>query len=187
MKSYIWPSIKLTLIMIVIFAGLYPILILGIARLAPGGGDGVTIEKNGKVVGFENIAQKFTLDKYFWPRPSAVAYNGMGSGGSNKSPYNADYLKSTQATLDTFLKHNPWVKKEEVPSEMITASGSGLDPDITVQGAKIQVARVAKARGISAEKLDQLIADHTEKPWLGMFGIEKINVLKLNIALDDMK
>jgi len=187
MKNYVWPSIKLTLIMIVLFAGLYPLLISGIAKLAPGKGDGVTVEKNGKVVGFANIAQKFTQDKYFWPRPSAVGYNGMGSGGSNKSPYNADYLKSTQALLDSFLKHNPEVKKEEVPSDMITASGSGLDPDISVQGAEIQVARVAKARNIPKEKLEQLVKDHTDGPLMGAFGPEKINVLKLNIALDEMK
>jgi len=173
--------------MIVIFSGLYPLLIAGIAKLAPGGGDGITVEKNGKVVGFENIAQKFTLDKYFWPRPSAVGYNAMGSGGSNKSPYNTDYLKSTKALLDTFLKHNPEIKKEDVPSEMITASGSGLDPDITVAGAEIQVPRIAKARNINIDLLRILIRNNTEKPWLGIFGIERVNVLKLNIALDSLK
>jgi len=173
--------------MIVLFAGLYPLLIAGIAKLAPGGGNGITIEKNGKVIGFENIAQKFTLDKYFWPRPSAVNYNAMGSGGSNKSPYNTDYLKSTKAVLDSFLKHNPDVKKEDVPSDMITASGSGLDPNISVQGTEIQVHRIAKARNIPVDKLEKLVNDNTEKPLLGLFGPEKINVLKLNIALDELK
>jgi len=187
MKKYIWPSIKLTAILIVLLVGVYPLIILGIAKLVPGGGKGISIEKNGKTIGYENIAQKFTLPGYFWPRPSAVNYNAAGSGGSNKSPYNPDYIKSTKALLDSFLKYNPDIKKEDVPAEMITASGSGLDPDITVQGAEVQAPRVAKARNISKDKIESLIKEQTEKPWLGIFGIEKINVLKLNMALDELR
>jgi len=187
MKKYIWPSIKLTAILIVLLIGIYPLIILGIAKLMPGGGKGISIEKNGKIIGYENIAQKFTQPGYFWPRPSAVNYNAAGSGGSNKSPYNPDYVKSTKALLDSFLKYNPDIKKEDVPAEMITASGSGLDPDITVQGAEVQLPRVAKARNFSKDKLEILIKEQTEKPWLGMFGIERVNVLKLNVALDELK
>jgi potassium-transporting ATPase KdpC subunit len=187
MLKNIMPSLKLTLIMIVLFAVVYPLIIWGIAQFAPNSGKGITIEKSGKTIGFENIAQKFTRDKYFWPRPSAVNYNAAGSGGSNKSPYNPDYVKSTQALLDSFLKYNPEVKKEEIPSEMITMSGSGLDPDITVQGAMIQVPRIAKARKLSRQALEKLISDYTDKPTLGFLGIERINVLKLNIALDNTK
>jgi K+-transporting ATPase ATPase C chain len=191
MKTYFWPSIKLTLIMIVLLAGLYPLLITGIAKLAPGGGNGVTIEKNGKVIGFENIGQKFTDDKYFWSRPSAVNYvsdyKDQASGGSNKGPYNPDYLKATQGLIDTFMKHNPGINKADIPSDIVTASGSGLDPNISVQAAKIQVPRIARIRHIPEEKLNSLVEQYTEKPLLGLFGKEKINVLKLNIALNDLK
>src|SRR5437879_2650697 len=96
---------------------------------------------NGKVVGYENVGQKFTKDKYFWVRPSAVDYNAAGSGGSNKGPSNPDYLKQVQDRIDTFMVHNPTVKKSEVPAEMVTASGSGLDPDISPAGAAVQSVR----------------------------------------------
>ena len=106
-------------------------LIAGIGQAAPGGGKGETVSVNGKVVGYKLIGQKFTDDKYFWGRPSAVDYNAAGSAGSNKGPTNPDYLKTVQDRIDTFLVHNPGIKKEEIPSELVTASGSGLDPDIS--------------------------------------------------------
>lgn len=191
MKTYIWPSLKLTLILIVLLAGIYPLLIAGIAKMAPGGGGGFTIEKNGKLIGFENIGQKFTQDKYFWSRPSAVNYvsdyKDQASGGSNKGPYNPDYLKATKALIDTFMAHNPGVKKEDIPSDIITASGSGLDPNISVQAAMIQVPRIAKVRHLQPDKLKSLVEKYTEKPLMGIFGPEKINVLKLNIALDNLQ
>lgn len=187
MKTYIIPSLKLTVVLIIICAVCYPLLIAGIAKLAPGGGDGVTISVNGKVVGYENIGQKFTLDKYFQGRPSAVDYNAAGSAGSNKGPSNPDYLKTVHDRIDTFMVHNPDVKKADIPTEMVTASGSGLDPDVSPAGALVQVKRVAKARNLSEEKVKQLIAQHTQKPLLGFLGPQKINVLKLNIALDLLK
>ncbi|MFB6455837.1 K(+)-transporting ATPase subunit C [Chitinophaga sp. Hz27] len=187
MKRYLLPSIKLTLILVVLLGGLYPLLLAGIAKLAPGKGDGVTVMHNGKVVGYEQIGQKFTEDKYFWSRPSAVDYNAAGSGGSNKSADNADYLKIVQARIDTFLAHNPDVKKSEIPAELVTASASGLDPQLSPAGAYIQVARIAKVRNISADKLNQLVAANIKSPVLGMFGPATVNVLKLNVALDEMK
>ena len=108
---------------------------LGIAQAAPAKGKGETVTVNGKVVGYKLIGQKFTDDKYFWSRPSAVDYNAAGSGGSNKGPTNPDYLKTVQDRIDSFLVHNPGIKKEEIPSELVTASGSGQDPDISVQGS----------------------------------------------------
>jgi K+-transporting ATPase ATPase C chain len=142
---------------------------------------------NGKVVGYAEIGQKFDQDKYFWSRPSAVAYNAAGSAGSNKGPTNPDYLKDVQSKIDTFLAHNPGVKKEEIPAELVTYSGSGLDPDISPEGAYVQVARIAKTRKIREEKIRELIAQHIQKSLLGFLGPEKINVLKLNVALDEMK
>ena len=187
MKTYFLPSLKITLILIVVAGGLYPLLISAIGKLAPGGGDGLTLTVNGKVVGYANVGQKFTKDKYFWGRPSAVDYHADGSGGSNKGPNNPDYLKDVKSRIDTFLKHNPTVKKEQIPAELVTASGSGLDPDLSPAGAKIQAARVAKVRNLSEQQVLALIDTHTEKPLLGLFGPEKVNVLKLNVALDELK
>ena len=187
MKKYVWPSIKLTLVFIILCSVLYPLLIAGIAKFAPGGGKGETLSINGKVVGYAKIGQKFTQDKYFWSRPSAVDYNAAGSAGSNKGPTNPDYLKQVQDRIDSFLVHNPGVKKEEIPSELVTASGSGLDPDLSAEGAYVQVARIAKTRNISQEKIKALVEQQIQKPLLGLFGPEKVNVLKLNIALDKLK
>jgi len=188
MKAYILPSIKLTLILLVLLSGLYPLAIAGIGKLTPGHGDGVTVTYKGREVGFENVGQKFTKDQYFWSRPSAVDYKADASAGSNKGPTNPDYLnKDVKGRIDTFLKHNPTVKKEQIPAELVTASGSGLDPDLSPAGAKIQVARVAKARGLSEQQVAVLIDAHTEGPLLGLFGPSKVNVLKLNIALDELK
>jgi potassium-transporting ATPase KdpC subunit len=187
MKKYFLPSLKLTLVFIVICSVLYPLLIAGVAKLSPGGGNGETVSVNGKVVGYANIGQKFTEDKYFWSRPSAVDYNAAGSAGSNKGPSNPDYLKTVQDRIDTFLVHNPGVTKEEIPAELVTASGSGLDPDLSPAGAKIQVKRIAAIRNIDAAKIISLVDKQTEKPLLGMFGPAKVNVLKLNIELDKLK
>lgn len=187
MKTYILPSLKLTVVLIVLCSVLYPLLIAGIAKTAPGEGKGETLEVNGKVVGYANIGQKFTDDKYFWSRPSAVNYNAAGSGGSNKGPSNPDYLKEVQSRIDSFMVHNPEIKKEDIPADLVTASGSGLDPNISTQAAMVQVKRIAKTRTISEDKIKQLVENNIEKPLLGMFGPEKINVLKLNIALDQLK
>ncbi|SHL87895.1 K+-transporting ATPase ATPase C chain [Chitinophaga jiangningensis] len=187
MKKYLLPSIKLTIVLVVLLGGIYPLLLAGIAKMAPGEGDGVTVTHNGKVVGYEQIGQKFTEDKYFWSRPSAVDYNAAGSGGSNKAPGNEDYLKIVQERIDTFLAHNPEVKKSEIPAELVTASASGLDPHLSPAAAYIQVARVAKARSISPEKIKQLVSDNTQPPVLGMLGTPTVNVLKLNVALDELK
>src|SRR5579863_9057691 len=141
MKKYILPSLKLTAVLLIICSVLYPLLVAAIGRFSPGRGKGTTETVNGKVVGYTLIGQKFDQDKYFWSRPSAVAYNAAGSGGSNKGPTNPDYLKDVQSKIDTFLAHNPRVTKNEIPAELVTYSGSGLDPDISPEGAYIQVAR----------------------------------------------
>ncbi|GAB3895966.1 K(+)-transporting ATPase subunit C [Spirosoma agri] len=187
MKNHIGPAIRLTLVLLVILSVIYPLVIAGVSRFAPGGGKGETVVVNGKVVGYALVGQKFTNDRYFNSRPSAVEYNAAGSAGSNKGPSNPDYLKAVQARIDTFLVHNPGIQKAAIPAELVTASGSGLDPDLSPEAAKIQVARIAKVRGINTERLNQLVDDHTEGPFIGLFGPSKVNVLKLNVALDGLK
>jgi K+-transporting ATPase ATPase C chain len=161
-------------------------MVRGMAQFTSGSGKGQTITANGKKY-YSNIGQIFNEDKYFWSRPSAVDYNAAGSGGSNKSATNKEYLAQVQARIDSFLVHNPEVKKADIPVDLITASASGLDPNISVQAAKVQVKRIAKIRGIAEGNLEQLIMSNTEKPLMGLFGPEKINVLKINLALDELK
>jgi K+-transporting ATPase ATPase C chain len=116
-----------------------------------------------------------------------VDYNAAGSGGSNKGPSNPAYLAEVQSRIDTFLVHHPGIDKSEIPSDLITASGSGIDPHISIEAAKVQVKRIAQVRNLSENELVQLIKKHTEKPLLGWFGTERINVLKLNLELDNLK
>src|ERR1700761_4572356 len=156
MKKYLLPALKLTLVFILLCSVIYPLLVAGVGRLTPGGGKGQTVSINGKVVGYANIGQKFTADGYFWSRPSAVGYNAAGSGGSNKGPSNPDYLKDVQAHIDSFLAHNPGVKKEDIPAELVTYSGSGLDPDLSPAGAQVQVKRIAATRNLSEDRLNRL-------------------------------
>ena len=187
MKQHILPALRLTLVCLLVFVGLYTVLIWGIAQAAPNNGKGETVSINQKVVGYKLEGQSFTADKYFNSRPSAAGYNAAGSSGSNKGPTNPDYLKSVQDRIDTFLVHNPSVSKAAVPSELVTASGSGLDPDLSAEGAKVQVKRIAAVRRIDERKINELIEQNVQPPLLGLLGTNKVNVLKLNIALDKLK
>jgi K+-transporting ATPase ATPase C chain len=187
MKKYIIPAIRITIVLTILLCVVYPLIITGIGKLSKGAGDGETIMVNGKVVGYANIGQSFTKPKYFWGRPSAVAYNAAGSGGSNKGPSNPDYLKDVKSRIDTLLKYHPYLKRADIPADLVTASGSGLDPDISPEAAQIQVKRVAQFRRLDEQKVAALVNEHIEKPLLGLFGPEKVNVLKLNVALDELK
>jgi potassium-transporting ATPase KdpC subunit len=186
MKQHILPALKLTLVCLLFFCGVYTALIWAIAQAAPGKGDGVTVVRNGKTIGYQLEGQNFSNDQYFWTRPSAVAYNAAGSGGSNKGPTNPDYLKDVRSRIDSFLAHNNTIRKEDIPSELVTASGSGLDPDISRQAAYIQIPRIAKIRGLPEASVRGLVDHHIERPLLGLMGTEKINVLNLNIDLDNL-
>lgn len=187
MKKNLLISIKLTAVFIILLAVIYPLFIAAVSKVTPGGGNGEKLSVNGKVAGYANVGQKFTDDKYFWGRPSNVDYNAAGSGGSNKGPSNPDYLKTVQERIDSFLAHNPGTTRNEIPAELVTASGSGLDPDISPAAARVQVKRIAAARNLSANQLQALIAMHTQKPLLGFLGPSKINVLQLNIAVDKLE
>ena len=192
MKTHLLPALKLTLVCILFFTGAYTLVVWGIGQvIAPNHGKGEIINysnaNSNSKYGFVNIGQTFTADKYFWSRPSAVGYNAAGSGASNKGPTNAEYLAQVQARIDTFMIHNPAVKKSDIPVEMVTASGSGLDPDISFKAAQIQVPRIAKIRNRSQKELYDLIDKTKEGPLFGLLGPGKVNVLKLNIALDNFK
>lgn len=186
MKEHIFPAVKLTLACGFFFSGIYTLIVLGMAQLAPNKGKGELLHYNGKTY-YANIGQKFTDDKYFYSRPSAVEYNAAGSAGSNKGPYNPGYLNTVQQRIDSFLAHNPGIKEKDIPSDLVTASGSGLDPHISVEAAQVQVKRIAAIRGIAEGNLEQLILSNTDKPLLGLLGTKRVNVLKLNIALDNLK
>lgn len=181
----IFSILKFTLLIVILFAVIYPLSIYGIAQFAPNKGKGETISVNGKVVGYQKIGQKFDKSNYFWGRPSVVDYNAAGSGGSNKGSSNPDYLALVQKRIDTFLIVHPYLKKSDIPVDMVTASGSGLDPNISPEGALIQVKRVAKVRNLSEEKVKDLVDTKINKP--DLMGTSTVNVLELNVALDELK
>lgn len=180
-------SVILTLLLLILLGFGYTFILWGVGRIVPEKSSGSPIVSDGRIIGYENIGQSFTGDNYFQGRPSAVGYNAASTGGSNKGPSNPDYLAEVQARIDTFLVYNPGVRKEDIPSELVTASGGGLDPHISPQGAFIQISRVAKARNISEDKIKELVRSNIEKPLFGLFGTERVNVLKLNLALDNLK
>ena len=183
-------SIKITLVFCVFFSVFYILVLWLFAQVAgPNRGNAEVVTLNGKVVGAANVGQTFTEEKYFWGRPSCAGdgYDATSSAGSNKGQTNPEYLAEVEARIDTFLIHHPYLARKDVPAEMVTASASGLDPDITPQSAYVQVKRVAQARGMDVEEVRRVVDKAVEKPLLGIFGTEKVNVLKLNIALEELK
>jgi len=180
-------DLKLNFVTLILFGLLFPLSIWAIGLIFPAQANGSPIYKDGNLIGFENIGQKFYSDKYFWGRPSAVEYNAASTGGSNKGPTNPEYLTEVEKRIDEFLQRNPEVKRNEIPSDLVTASGSGIDPHISPQAAIIQIPRVAKARNLDKQVVRKLVGQHIEKPLFGLFGTEKVNVLKLNLALDELK
>ena len=184
----LWISLKITLAMCLLLSVGYVLVLRGAAAVAgPNDGEADVVAYGGRIVGAANVGQQFTDVRYFWGRPSAVDYNGGGSGGSNKATTNPDYLAEVEQRIETFLAAHPYITREEVPSEMVTASGSGLDPDISPRGAQVQVQRVAEARGLDAATVRNIVDSLTRKPWLGLFGTPKVNVLRLNVALETLQ
>lgn len=186
MKKHIIQSIRLTLVLVVLLCVIYPISIALAGKFSKGNGSGEKITKNGKVIGYALLGQSFNKPEYFWGRPSVVGYNAAGSAGSNKGPSNPDYLKEVSNRIDTLVKYNPTIKKGDIPADMVTASGSGLDPNISEQGAIIQIKRIAAYRKIDERKVAELVVENTNTPILGLFGPSTVNVLKLNLALDKL-
>lgn len=183
------PTLMLFIAFTLLLGGAYPLLVTGIAELAfPGQASGSFIAgAGGGSVGSRLIGQPFTGAKYFWPRPSATygfPYNPMASGGSNAGPTNPDYLKTVAQRVRAYLESGV---THTLPSELVQASASGLDPDISPRGAAIQAERVARARGMNPADLERLIAAHTRGRQLGFIGEPRVNVLELNLALDAMK
>ena len=181
----LWISLKITLAMCIVLGVGYVLVLRGISAVAgPNGGEADVVTLDGQVVGAANVGQRFTDVRYFWSRPSAVDYNGGGSGGSNKATTNPEHLAGVEQRVQDFLAAHPYLSRAEVPAEMVTASGSGLDPDISIRGAEGQIRRVAAARGMSEAEVKRIVEENVCKPWLGLFGTYKVNVLKLNVALD---
>ena len=165
---------------------IYPLVVTGIAQVVfPDKANGSIIIKNGKSVGSALIGQQFDNPKYFWGRPSATMpypYNGSASSGSNLGPNNPDLMKAVQARIDALHAADP-VNEEKIPVDLVTASGSGLDPHISLAAAEYQVRRVAKTRGMDESAVRALIVQHTQGRWIGLFGEPVVNVLELNLAL----
>jgi K+-transporting ATPase ATPase C chain len=178
-------GILFTAVTMVLVGGYHVVLWAVGQTLFPSQAEGSLIRRaDGTVIGSRLIAQKFTRPEYFQPRPSGVDYNAASTGGTNYGPSNPDHLKAVQERLDAVMKQEG-VTARQVPSEMVTASGGGMDPHIPPAAADLQAQRVAAARGVPVERVRELIQAHTEPPTFGFLGRARINVLELNLALDE--
>jgi K+-transporting ATPase ATPase C chain len=177
-------GVRFTLVTMLLLGGGYHAALWAVGRVFPAQAEGSLIRRpDGTIVGSRLIAQKFTRPEYFQPRPSGVDYNAASTGGTNYGPSNPDHLKAVQERLDAIRKQET-VAASQVPSEMVTASGAGMDPHIPPAAAALQAARIAAARSVSVERVRELIQAHTEPPTLGFLGRARVNVLELNLALD---
>jgi potassium-transporting ATPase KdpC subunit len=182
--------LRLSLVLLVLCGGLYPAAAVAVGQVAfnPQANGSLVAKADGTVIGSSLMAQPFDQDKYFHPRPSAAGafgYDASASSGSNLGPTSRAFVDRVTADAQALRDENAALTT--LPADLLTTSGSGLDPDITVDAAMAQVPRVAKARGLSGDALAQLVRDHTIGRDLGLFGTPRINVLLLNIALDALK
>jgi potassium-transporting ATPase KdpC subunit len=184
---YLRPALSLLLAMTVVTGMIYPLIITGASRVAfASKAEGSLLRRNGMLIGSELIGQNFTDPKYFWGRPSATApqpYNATSSGGSNLGPLNPALIDKVRANAKALRDADP-ANTVAIPVELVTASTSGLDPDISPAAANYQVARVARARQIPVAAVRSMLAAHQQEPLLGVFGEARITVLELNLALD---
>jgi K+-transporting ATPase ATPase C chain len=189
-NSILRPAITLLILMTVITGIAYPLLVTGVAKvLFPGQAAGSLILKDGKPVGSRLIGQPVSDPRYFWSRPSATSpqpYNGLSSGGSNLGPLNPALTDAVKARIAALQAADP-TNHTPVPVDLVTASASGLDPDISPAAAYFQADRVARLRNLPPRRVRALIADHTRGRLLGVIGEPRVNVLELNLALDNLK
>ena len=190
MKTFLkelWTSIVATVVLCVVVSGVYPVLIWGIGQvLFPHQANGSLVENNGQIVGSELLAQGFSGAKYFHPRPSdaGTGYDPLNSGGSNLGPTSQKLMDGIKANVAQYRQENSLASDALVPADAVTASGSGLDPHISLQNAQLQVPRVAKERGLSEDAVRGEVTKATDNALLGIGGDSGVNVLKLNLALD---
>ena len=196
-------AVLVTVVLMIICGLIYPLVLTGISKVIfPRQAEGSLIRVDGKVVGAETIGQEFTEDYYMWGRPSAYHYNtytedengnlvysdgtefaGVSSGSNNYAPTNEALTERVENDMEKFLERNPEVKAEDIPTDLLTASGSGLDPHISPESAQIQIPRIAEASGLSEEKVEEIVSEHTEGKLLGVFGEETVNVLMVNLDI----
>jgi K+-transporting ATPase ATPase C chain len=192
MKTFLkelWTSIVATVVLCLVVSGIYPVLIWGVGQvLFPHQANGSLVEHNGQVVGSELLAQGFSGARYFHPRPSAAGtgYDPLNSGGSNLGPTSQKLIDGIKANVAQYRQENSLAPEAIVPADAVTASGSGLDPHISLQNAEMQIPRVAKERGLSDEAVRAEVTKATDHPLLGLGGDPGVNVLKINLALDTM-
>jgi potassium-transporting ATPase KdpC subunit len=183
-------SIVATLVVAVLLCGIYPIVVWGFAQLVfPRQANGSLIVRDGRIVGSALIAQAFTDGRYFHPRPSAAGsdgYDAANSGGSNLGPLSQKLMDQVKERVEAYRSENSLPPEVEVPADAVTASGSGLDPHISVKNAEIQAPRVAKARGMAEDEVMKLVRRYTEGPQLGFLGEARVNVFMLNLTLDTL-
>lgn len=183
------PALVLFAVLSLLTGLLYPLLVTGVAQaVLPHQANGSLILRNGQAVGSELVGQAFSRPDHFWSRPSAtgpMAYNGGASSGSNLGPSHPALAEAVQARIAALRAADPG-NMAPVPVDLVTASASGLDPHISLAAARYQVVRVARARGLSVDQVDQLVAQHTEGAWIGFMGEARVNVLALNLALDSL-
>ena len=183
-------SIKMTIVLTILLGIIYPLAMTGVANvLFPHQAQGSLIERDGKIVGSEIIGQTFAAPGYFHSRPSAAGdkgYDASNSSGSNLGPTNKTLISTVQQRVKDVVEANPGIDVHQVPMDLVTTSGSGLDPEISPASADIQVARIAKARGIGEDDVRLLVRQNTRARYLGIVGEPGVNVLTLNLALDKL-
>jgi potassium-transporting ATPase KdpC subunit len=188
MLNHLMPAVRVTLVLTVLTGALYPALVTGLAKaFFPHQANGSLIEANGKVIGSELIGQKFTKPEYFQGRPSAAGdgYDASNSGGTNLGPTSQKLADRIKTDAEKFRKENPDFSGP-IPSDLLTTSASGFDPDLSPASALAQAPRVAKARGVSRDTVEGLVTNHIEGRQLGFLGEPRVNVLKLNMDLDHL-
>ena len=191
MSRLLRPALTLFVGFTLVLGLVYPLLVTALAQAVfPWQANGSVLAVAGRPVGSALIGQSFSAPKYFWGRPSATSpqpYNGLASGGSNLGPTNPAELAAVKANVEALRRGDPAEAAKQVPVDLVTASGSGLDPDISLAAAQYQLARVAQARGLPPREVQQLIDRFAHRPWLGLFGEPRVDVLALNLALDGLR